>query len=197
MSMRETKKPSRCWNANLQDRRRWFTSESTQGPGGGRNRLIGAATSPLIASFDDDSWPLDRDYFRLAAELFLAHPRAAVVEGQEVRPGMLEGSREGTLRQVACYQNCACVMRRDAFLVTRGYLPLHHAYGMEEADLALQFLDAGRELLYAPALRVYHDTRLEHHASEAVNAAHIRNTALLAYLRYPIPYWALGRLASA
>ena len=52
----------------------WFTSESTQGPGGGRNRLIGAATSPLIASFDDDSWPLDRDYFRLAAELFLAHP---------------------------------------------------------------------------------------------------------------------------
>ena len=85
-------------------------------------------------------------------------------------------------------------MRRDAFLVTRGYLPLHHAYGMEEADLALQFLDAGRELLYAPALRVYHDTRLEHHASEAVNAAHIRNTALLAYLRYPIPYWALGAL---
>ena len=86
---------------------RWFSSESTQGPGGGRNRLIGAATSPLIASFDDDSWPLDRDYFRLAAELFQAHPRAAVVEGQEVRPGMLQGSREGTPRQVACYQNCA------------------------------------------------------------------------------------------
>ena len=45
-----------------------------------------------------------------------------------------------------------------------------------------------------PPCAFYRDTRLEHHASEAVNAAHIRNTALLAYLRYPIPYWALGAL---
>jgi GT2 family glycosyltransferase len=95
---------------------------------------------------------------------------------------------------IACYQNGACVIRREAFLATRGHLPLRHAYGMEEADVALQLLDAGWEILSTPALRVYHDTGLEHHASEAVNAAHIRNTALLAYLRYPVRYWPLGML---
>ena len=49
---------------------RWFSSDATQGPGGGRNRLIREARSPIVASFDDDSWPLDADYFALAAEMF-------------------------------------------------------------------------------------------------------------------------------
>jgi hypothetical protein len=173
---------------------RWFRSTTTQGPGGGRNLLIRAAKTPLVASFDDDSWPLDADYFAVAAELFHAHPGAAVLSGQEVRPGMEAGGRDGGLRHAACYQNGACIMRRDAFLGTRGHLPLRQAYGMEEADVALQLLDAGWELLYAPALRVYHDSALEHHSTPAVNAAHIRNTALLAYLRYPVRYWPLGVL---
>ena len=173
---------------------RWFRSTTTQGPGGGRNLLIREAKTPLVASFDDDSWPLDPDYFAVAAELFHAHLRVAVLSGREVRPGMEPGGRDGNLRHVACYQNGACVMRREAFLGTRGHLPLRHAYGMEEADVALQLLDAGWDLLYAPALRVYHDSALEHHCTPAVNAAHIRNTALLAYLRYPVRYWPLGVL---
>jgi GT2 family glycosyltransferase len=133
---------------------RWFIGESPQGPGGGRNKLMREVTAPLVASFDDDSWPLDPDYFAVAAELFRSHPRAAVLNGQEVRPGIQLGDRDGGVRHVACYQNCACVIRRDAFLATRGHLPLRHAYGMEEADVALQLLDAGWEILHAPALRV-------------------------------------------
>ena len=173
---------------------RWFHSRSTQGPGGGRNRLLAEATAPLVAGFDDDSWPLDPDYFAAAAEFFRSYPGVAVVTGQEIRPGMTPGPRETVVRHAACYQNGACVMRRDAFLSMRGHLPLRHAYGMEEADVALQLLDAGWELLYASDLRVYHDSRLQHHGSEAVNAAHICNTALLAYLRYPLRYWPLGML---
>jgi GT2 family glycosyltransferase len=173
---------------------RWFCSTTTQGPGGGRNRLVREANAPLVASFDDDSWPLDRDYFAAAAEIFHSQPRAAVLNGQEVRPGMQPRDRDGNFGRIACYQNCACVIRRGAFLGTRGHLPMRYAYGMEEADVALQLLDAGWELLYAPALRVYHDSQLEHHTSKAVNAAHIRNTALLAYLRYPVRYWPLGVL---
>ena len=41
---------------------RWIQSSTRQGPGGGRNRLIREAKYPLIASFDDDSWPLDPNY---------------------------------------------------------------------------------------------------------------------------------------
>ena len=203
---------------------RWFTSDRTQGPGGGRNVLIREAQSPLVASFDDDSWPLDADYFRVAAELFAAHPEAAVLSAEEVRLSSQKSEVRSQKSEcktnlrplasdlrplapdlrppisgpspfpVACFQNCAAVLRRDAFLSTRGYLPLRQAYGMEEADVALQLLDAGRSILHTPDLRVFHDTALEHHADAAVNAAHICNTALMAYLRYPVGYWPLGAL---
>ena len=33
------------------------------GPGGGRNKLVAAARHPLIASFDDDSYPIDECFF--------------------------------------------------------------------------------------------------------------------------------------
>ncbi len=57
-----------------------------QGPGGGRNLLIGEAKSPLIASFDDDSWPVDADFFSLAEIVFASHPEAAILDGQVVIP---------------------------------------------------------------------------------------------------------------
>ncbi|NEP31272.1 MULTISPECIES: glycosyltransferase [unclassified Moorena] len=172
----------------------WFQSNTTQGPGGGRNLLIRKASFPLIACFDDDSWPLDSNYFQIAADLFAAHPEAAVLSAQEVRPGMNSVPTDSKIGEIACFQNCACLIRREAFLNTRGYLPLRYAYGMEEADVALQLLDSGWNILNTASLRVYHDTDLKHHGSVPINAAHIANTALLAYLRYPAQAWPLGVL---
>jgi GT2 family glycosyltransferase len=171
---------------------RWIKSQTRQGPGGGRNRLIQEAKYPLIASFDDDSWPLDSNYFQIAAELFASHPQAAVLSAQEIRPNSLPAGPSGSIKAVSCFQNCACLIRREAFLQTRGYLPLRYAYGMEEADVALQLLDRGWQILEVPQLRVFHNTELAHHASSAINAAHITNIALRAYLRYPVAYWPLG-----
>jgi GT2 family glycosyltransferase len=171
---------------------RWFESATTQGPGGGRNLLLRSAASPLVAGFDDDSWPLDSDYFAVAESLAGRYPDAAVFNATEIRPGAEVVERGGPELELACFQNGACVVRSEAVLETRGFLPLRFAYGMEEADVALQLIDRGWRLLHSPALRVYHDSKLEHHASAAVNAAHICNTALLAYLRYPYRYWPLG-----
>ena len=182
--------------AFLQDSRyprvRWIMSDRRQGPGGGRNRLIQEAKSPLIASFDDDSCPLDPNYFQIATEIFAAHPQAAVLSAQEIRPKTTPPDPNSPIQPVSCFQNCACLIRRDAFLQTRGYLPLRYAYGMEEADVALQLLDLGWQILDVPQLRVFHDTELSHHASPAINAAHITNTALRVYLRYPPSHWPLG-----
>ncbi|AHJ28647.1 glycosyltransferase [Nodularia spumigena CS-584] len=173
---------------------RWLHSKTRQGPGGGRNRLIREAKFPLIASFDDDSWPLDPNYFQIASELFDAYPQAAVISAQEFRRNAEPTSIDSDIREISCFQNCACLIRRDAFLQTRGYLPLRYAYGMEEADVALQLLDAGWKILDVPSLAVYHDTQLEHHNTVAINSSHISNTALLAYLRYPISAWPLGMM---
>lgn len=179
------------------DKVRWYRSASPQGPGGGRNLLFREARSPLIASFDDDSWPMLEDYFAVAAEIMTMHPQVAVLGGEVVSPGCEPRGRDGRVRPVASFQCGACIIRRESFVGTHGFLPLRYAYGMEETDLALQLLDAGWEIIYSPSLRVYHDSRPVHHASSAVNASHICNTALLAYLRYPISYWPLGLLQVA
>lgn len=172
----------------------WISSSTTQGPGGGRNKLIKQAQFPLVASFDDDSWPLDPGYFQIASEVFDAYPQAAVLSAQEFRRNVEPKLKDSYIREISCFQNCACLIRRDAFLQTRGYLPLRYAYGMEEADVALQLLDTGWKILDVPSLQVYHDTQLEHHNTVAINSSHISNTALLAYLRYPIAAWPLGMM---
>src|SRR5262249_13205476 len=55
------------------------TSETRLGPGGARNKLIATARYNLVASFDDDSYPLDVDYFKRAKTICDRFPNAAIV----------------------------------------------------------------------------------------------------------------------
>jgi GT2 family glycosyltransferase len=170
----------------------WEQSKETTGPGGGRNVLIGRARYPLVVSFDDDSWPEDRDFFARAATLAERYPKAAVLACSTRVKGRERDAQTEEERELANFENCGCVIRKEAFEQIGGYVPLRYAYGMEEVDVALQLLDRGWSIRYAPGLRVYHDTEMNHHPSAAVNAAHIRNTGLLAFLRYPPHFWPLG-----
>jgi GT2 family glycosyltransferase len=95
---------------------------------------------------------------------------------------------------VADFVGCGCVYKRDHFLQLQGYMPLPNAYGCEEADLSLQLFEAGMRILYSPELKVYHNTEMEHHASRSINAASIKNQALLVFLRYPFVYWPMGTM---
>lgn len=177
---------------NFRGKVRWICSSYTQGPGGGRNLLMKIAQTPWVVTFDDDSWPESPDFFEGLEKVINANPQAAVlafpinVRGQKPKRWPQE------IRRASCFENCGCAIRREAFLQTNGFLPLRHAYGMEEADVSLQLLDTGWEILNVPDLWVYHDTGMEHHARPAVNAAQIANTALLAFLRYPPGFWLLG-----
>ena len=58
---------------------RVITSTEYLGPGGGRHRLFHEAACEIIASFDDDSWPLDREYFAQAMRVMEAFPGVAVM----------------------------------------------------------------------------------------------------------------------
>jgi GT2 family glycosyltransferase len=178
--------------ARFRGRVRWMQSQSSRGPGGGRNLLIRRATSPLVFSFDDDSWPLDKDYFGTAAALMGEYPRAGVLTGHVYLRGTVPAPRGRIISEVHGFENCASVFRRAAFEKTGGFMPLRYGYGMEEVDLALQLRDAGWSVLRTAQLRVFHDSNLSHHATLEINSAHITNTALLAFLRYPARYWFLG-----
>src|SRR5215210_4437203 len=58
---------------------RILRSEDQIGPGGGRNKLLNAAQFEFVASFDDDSYPIDSDYFARALRLFERFPVPSVI----------------------------------------------------------------------------------------------------------------------
>lgn len=167
-------------------------SETPVGPGGGRNQLVDAAAHPIVASFDDDSYPIDPDYFARVAELFARVPAASVIGAHVYHQHQAVAPDLKTAEWVADFSGGACAYRREHFLATGGYVPLETAYGMEEVDLALRLHAHGRRVLQTRWLRVFHDTDLARHAEPGVTAASIRNLALLAYLRYPATHWLIG-----
>ncbi len=167
-------------------------SGSQVGPGGGRNTAIACAKNEVVASFDDDSYPIDNDYFARLLRLFEQFPKAAVIGAaiyhidESIKPDDLSAQWEHS------FIGCGCAYRKSVFQSVKGYVALPVAYGMEEVDLALRLHDAEWKILVSPWLRVFHNTRLAHHSSKKVTAATISNQALLAYLRYPRSLWWIG-----
>ena len=176
---------------------RILRSDQRMGPGGGRNRLVAAARNDIIASFDDDSFPVDADYFAAVVQLFRTHPEAHVVVASIFHDGESIVARSDNTIIVADFIGCGCAYRRQAFCATGGYVPLAVAYGMEEADLTLQIHDGGGVVLHSHDLRIRHATMLTHHAKPEVTAASISNLALLAYARYPWSHFGIGLLQVA
>jgi GT2 family glycosyltransferase len=171
---------------------RILLSEEQVGPGGGRNKLVKAARFEFVASFDDDSYPIDADYFARAAKLFEQFPDAAVICAALYHAGETIGLDERCAQWTADFSGAACIYRRQAFLDAGDYVPLPVAYGMEEVDLALRLHARGGRILTTSWLRVFHNTNLERHADPRVTAGSIANLALLAYLRYPVTLWVVG-----
>lgn len=169
-----------------------ITNTVKVGPGGGRNVAIARAKNEIVVSFDDDSYPVDSDYFARLIHLFETFPEAAVIgaaiyhQNESIQPD------EPHAAWVADFVGCGCAYRKSAFLQTTGYVQLPVAYDMEEIDLSLRLYNMGWRILHSPWLRVFHDTALEHHQNPKITAASITNRALLVYLRYPSRFWWLG-----
>jgi len=170
---------------------RIIVSEGRVGPGGGRNRMMEAARTELVASFDDDSWPVDRDFFARVQRLADALD-AAVYTGGVVHRGEPLIDDAPTGQWCADFCGGAAVFRRSLFLRAGGYVPVATAYGIEEVDLAIRLSAMGGLVFQTPWLRVFHDTDLARHADREVTAASIANIGLLTYLRYPPTLWWVG-----
>jgi GT2 family glycosyltransferase len=174
-----------------------LASTGILGPGGARNHLLRAASHELIASFDDDSHPVDGDFFAILLKEFEHHPRAAMFAANVHERSRPEDASLTAVRRTASFVGCGCAYRRSTFLETSGYVPLPLAYGMEEVDLAMRLHSMDKVILQSPNLRVYHDTSLANRDASEVNAAVTSNAALLVFLRYPVVLWPLGILQMA
>ncbi|HJS25450.1 MAG TPA: glycosyltransferase [Pyrinomonadaceae bacterium] len=171
---------------------RIIRSDDQVGPGGGRNKLMNAARFEFVASFDDDSYPIDSDYFERAVKLFEQFPDASVIGAGVCLLGESIALDTRSAQWTADFVGGTCIYRRQAFVDAGGYVPLPVAYGMEEVDLALRLHSRGGKILTTSWLRVFHNTDLRHHAEPEVTAGSIANLALLAYLRYPVSLWGIG-----
>src|SRR6185503_14027107 len=171
---------------------RVLRSSDHVGPGGGRNKLLHAAQFEYVASFDDDSYPIDSDYFARARNVFDRFPDASVICAALYHTGESIGLDVRSAQWTADFSGGACVFRRNAFIEAGGYVPLPVAYGMEEVDLAIRLHSQGGRILTTPWLRVFHNTDLKRHGDPRVTAGSIANLALLTYLRYPVSFWGIG-----
>ena len=171
---------------------RILRSNDRVGPGGGRNKLMEAAQFEFVASFDDDSYPIDSDYFSRALKLCERFPEASVVCAALYHVGEAIGLDDRHAQWTADFSGGACIFRRSAFLEAGGFVPLPVAYGMEEVDLAIRMHSRGGRILTTGWLRVFHNTDLQRHGDPVVTAGSIANLALLAYLRYPVSLWGIG-----
>jgi GT2 family glycosyltransferase len=169
-------------------------SSTRVGPGGGRNKIINIASNPIIASFDDDSYPIDPDYFLRIVTLFEKLPNAAVIGANIFHIGESIKEDQFSAEWVSDFIGCGCAYRRDAFHQTSGYIPLPLSYGIEEVDLAIRLYELGWEIANSAWLRVFHNTALEHRNNPVITAASLSNQFLLVYLRYPIKFYWLGML---
>jgi GT2 family glycosyltransferase len=169
-----------------------LTSPIRLGPGGGRHRCLMACTLPYAVSFDDDSYPIDPDFFSSVERLFSERPHAAVLGASIWHRHEPEKARTGSLVQFPDYVGCGHAVRLAAYRQVRGYIPRPVAYGMEELDVSLQLFAVGWQIYEAGELRVFHDTDLKHHQSPEVTSGVITNVGLYAFLHYPISAWGWG-----
>jgi GT2 family glycosyltransferase len=169
-----------------------LTSSKRLGPGGGRHRCLQVCSTPYAVSFDDDSYPVDVDFFGRVVQLFAENPRAAIFGASIWYPHEREKPRVESLVRTPSYVGCGYAIRVATYRRMRGYLARPVSYGMEETDLSMQLFAAGWDIFQAGDLRVIHDTDLKHHESPEVTAGALANAGLCVFLNYPMIGWGWG-----
>jgi len=162
----------------------------------GRNLGVQQVRTPYVAFSDDDTWwapgALDA-----SADLFDRHPRIAVLNariavGPECREDPACGAMAaspleripGVGPTLTGFMAGACVMRTSAYLEAGGYWKAFFIGG-EESLLAMDILDAGRQIAYAPVLQVHHWPS-QARDSTLRRRLLVRNAIWTAWLRLPM-----------
>jgi len=175
--------PKQDFAANAPVPVRIFRTERKLGPGGGRDLMFKAAACDVVCSFDDDSWPLDPDYFEQALKLMEAFPNAALLSPEVYLREKPKLPKLAEVCESVSFEGSASITRRSHYLQLPGYVPVPEAYGVEEVDLSLQAHAAGFQILRSPWLRAWHDRPYADFVHGLL--PWVKNEVLLAYLRYP------------
>jgi GT2 family glycosyltransferase len=176
---------------------RLFVNSQSQGSVSSRDQMLRAATGELVMSLDDDSYPLDTDFFARLNCIFEAHPKAAVITFPELRDGGKFVTRSRTPdaagHYVSAYANCAAAMRRVVYLQRPGF-PQFFEHMYEETDYALQCYADGYSVWFEPSLAIRHHLSPTNRNSIARHHLNARNELWSVWMRCPWPWLPLVSL---
>ncbi len=161
-----------------------------------RDRLLREAHSEVVVSLDDDSFPMDPQFFLRVKGLFRKFPRAAVLTFPQVTdefPETLTQIRptRGGRSLVGSFTNSGAALRRSIYLRLPGFATVfEHAY--EEPDYAKQCVGAGYGVVHEPALTVRHLYSRVARNELRTHQFHSRNELWSVLMR--APWWLLPLL---
>lgn len=156
-----------------------------------RDRMLRAATGETVLSLDDDSYPLENDFFAKLPGIFAAHPEVSVITFPELRDDgsyiSASKSPQSPGHYVSAYPNGAAAMRRGDYLKTAGYPGcFFHAY--EEPDYALQVYALGKAVWFEPLLVIRHHFSLVNRNELRTHHFNARNELWSVWMRCPWPW---------
>lgn len=164
-----------------------------------RNIGVARSATPYVAFCDDDSW-WQPDAFARAEQIFDGHPGVGLLAARTVvwpdfrddpMVALLAGSPLGRRPglpgpSILGFMACAAMVRKVAFLGVGGFSTLLHFRG-EEQLLAMDLAAAGWQLCYCQDLVAVHKPSATRLPGPAQHARVLRNEALTAWLRRPVP----------
>lgn len=162
-----------------------------------RDKMLRAAEGELVVSLDDDSYPLEADFFGKLPGLFDRHPEMAVATFPELRdddtywPDTKTPASPG--HYAAAYPNGAAVMRRSVYLESGGY-PLFFVHSYEEPDYAAQCYALGMAVWFEPDMVIRHHYSPLNRDNLWTHQLNARNELWSVWLRCPWPWLPLVSL---
>lgn len=161
-----------------------------QGSVASRDWMIRQAVGDLVVSLDDDSYPVDKDFFAKLPALIESHREAAVLCFPELCDGGFLHAHDPLYSQghyTPSYPNCAAVMLRDVYLQAGGFPPFFvHCY--EEPDFAAQCAGLGYAVWFEPSVAVRHHYSPENRDWLRLHQLQSRNELWSVFLRCPWPW---------
>lgn len=172
-------------------------NEPGEGSVPSRDAMLREAAGDIVLCLDDDSYPVDNDFFGKLSAAFAERPEAAVLSFPEERDGGVfypeSKSPASPGHYVSAYLNGAAAMLRKPYLDAAGYPPFFvHAY--EEPDYAVQCYAERKSVWFLPSLVVRHHRSPKNRDRLQTHHFNARNELWSVWMRCPVAWLPLVSL---
>lgn len=171
---------------------RWWRVNSNQGYLAGRNFMMRQTEADLYFSLDDDAWFLAPDAISVGVRLMKTYPHVAAIAYDILSPDKINQVERAAPRKTNVFIGCGHMLRLGAVRKAGFYAPGPAAYGVEESDLCLRFLNLGYEVCLLPGVHVWHEKSSLARQSDEQYSSVVCNDLAFAVRRCPFPLVAAG-----